>query len=345
MAELFDQIDELRRSPGKVAVATLVNTRGTTPRKEGAKMLVGEGGSVLGSVTIGGCVDAQVIEQTEDVLSTNRPRLLELNLGDEEAWEIGLTCGGTIEVFVEPLSSDLLERVRAHTGKGGRAAIVTRLDGPVGSKILEAREAMTVGTSRTLFVEGTRAFVEVFAPSALLLVVGASHVSMPMTELARVLGYRTVVIDGRPRFATRERFPQVDELKIGIPSELVSEYPLVPSTALVLMAHDYKYDLPVLHKALATEVGYIGMLGSTRRGAAILKLLAEEGESEASLKRVRVPIGLDIGARSAPEIALAVLAEIQAVRGGGTGQPMSTKPRRDTVPVTGPSRSEPSPRS
>jgi xanthine dehydrogenase accessory factor len=137
----------------------------------------------------------------------------------------------------------------------------------------------------------------------------------------------------------------VDELKIGIPSELVSEYPLVPSTALVLMAHDYKYDLPVLHKALATEVGYIGMLGSTRRGAAILKLLAEEGESEASLKRVRVPIGLDIGARSAPEIALAVLAEIQAVRGGGTGQPMSTKPRRDSVPVAGPSRPEPSPRS
>src|SRR5881628_3465115 len=155
MAELFDQIDELRRSPGKVAVATLVNTRGTTPRKEGAKMLVGEGGSVLG--------------------------------------------GGTIEVFVEPLTADLLERVRAHNAKGGRTAIVTRLDGPVGAKILllddgtttgtlgdaalderfieEARDAMTVGTSRTRFAEGTRAFVEVFTPSALLLVVGASHVS------------------------------------------------------------------------------------------------------------------------------------------------------------------------
>src|SRR5438445_8145102 len=136
MAELFDQIDELRRSPGKVAVATLVNTRGTTPRKEGAKMLVGEGGSVLGSVTIGGCVDAQVIEQTEDVLSTNRPRLLELNLGDEEAWEIGLTCGGTIEVFVEPLSlnrpddvgSGFYDRVHARARAGGRGAIVTRLD-------------------------------------------------------------------------------------------------------------------------------------------------------------------------------------------------------------------------
>jgi xanthine dehydrogenase accessory factor len=257
--------------------------------------------------------------------------------------------------------------VRAHTEKGGRAAIITRLDGPVGAKILllddgtttgtlgdaalderfveEARDAMTLGTSRTLLAEGTRAFVEVFAPSALLLVVGASHVSMPMVDLARVLGYRTVVIDGRPRFATRERFPQVDELKIGIPSELVSAYPLVPSTALVLMAHDYKYDLPVLHKALATDVGYIGMLGSSRRGAAILKLLAEEGQSDAALKRVRVPIGLDIGARSAPEIALAVMAEIQAVRGGGTGQPMSTKPRRDSVPVSGPSGSAPSSKS
>src|SRR5262249_28611473 len=184
--------------------------------------------------------------------------------------------------------------------------------------IEEARDAMTVGTSRTLFAEGTRAFVEVFAPSALLLVVGASHVSMPMTELARVLGYRTVVIDGRPRFATRERFPHVDELKIGIPSELVGQYPLAPSTALVLMAHDYKYDVPVLHKALATDVGYIGMLGSTRRGAAILKLLAEEGESEASLKRVRVPIGLDIGARSAPRIALAGVAHVHDVPRGRT---------------------------
>src|SRR5947209_5508833 len=112
VAEIFDHIDELRKSGGRVAVATLVNTRGTTPRKEGAKMVVGEGGAILGSVTIGGCVDAQVIEQAEDVLTTMRPRLLEMNLGDEEAWEIGLTCGGTIEVFVEPLTADFLERVR-----------------------------------------------------------------------------------------------------------------------------------------------------------------------------------------------------------------------------------------
>jgi xanthine dehydrogenase accessory factor len=308
-------------------------------------------------VTIGGCVDAQVIEEAENVLSTMRPRLLEMNLGDEEAWEIGLTCGGTIEVFVEPLALDrgddtatrFYDRVRAHARGGGRGAIVTRLDGEGGGKLLllddgtregslgeaflddrfaaEARVALEAGASKTLVLEGVRAFVEVVTTPALLLVVGASHVAMPLMTLARTLGYRTAVLDGRPRFATRERFPDVDDLKIGIPSELITGYPLLPTTALVLVAHDYKYDLPVLRHALGTSVGYIGMLGSSRRGAAILKLLREEGVDEASLARVRVPIGLDLGARSAPEIALAILAEIQLVRGNGSGQPMSVKRR------------------
>ncbi|OLB97338.1 MAG: hypothetical protein AUH30_10430 [Candidatus Rokubacteria bacterium 13_1_40CM_68_15] len=345
MPELFEHIDQLRRAPGRVAVATLVNTRGTTPRKEGAKMLVGEGGGVLGSVTIGGCVDAQVIEETADVLDKNRPRLLELNLGDEEAWEIGLTCGGTIEVFVEPLTPELYVKVREHAARGGHAAIVTRLDsgakllllddgtseGTLGEAFLderfaaEAREAMAAGLSRTLVLEGVRAFVEVIAPPAMLLVVGASHVAMPLTTLARTLGYRTVVMDGRPRFATSERFPDVDELRVGIPSEMIREYALTPSAALVLVAHDYKYDLPVLRHALGTDIGYIGMLGSARRGATILKFLSDEGVTDAQLKRVRVPIGLDLGARSAPEIALAILAEIQAARAGGTGQPLSAR--------------------
>lgn len=356
--ELFDHLNQLRQNESKVAVATLVNTRGTTPRKEGAKMLVGEGGRVLGSVTIGGCVDAQVIEESADVLGTNAPRLLELDLGDEEAWEIGLTCGGTIEVFVEPVSLGrgddatlaFYEKARAHAETGGRAAIVTRLDAPHnGAKLLlldtggregtlgdgflderfatEARQALAAGKSRTVVLENVRAFAEVFAPPAIMLIVGASHVAMPLTVMAKELGFRTIVIDGRPRFATPERFPHVDSLKIGVPSELVQQVPLIPTTALVLVAHDYKYDLPVLRHALATPVGYIGMLGSARRGAAILKLLREEGLSEESLARVRVPIGLDIGARSAPEIALAVLAEIQAVRTGTSGVPMSVKKR------------------
>ncbi len=358
MTELFEHIEKLKREEAKVAVATLVNTRGTTPRKEGAKMVVGEGGRILGSVTIGGCVDAQVIEESAAVLGRNAPRLLELNLGDEEAWEIGLTCGGTIEVFVEPVTLDRpdpalvsYEKARAHTETGGRAAVLTRLDTPEnGAKLLlldtgtqegtlgdsfldrrftaEAGEALRTGRSRTLFLEGVKIFVEVFTPPAILLMVGAGHVSMPLATLGREMGFRTIVIDGRPRFATRERFPDVDDLRIGIPSELVQKVPLIATTALVLVAHDYKYDLPVLRHALATPVGYIGLLGSTRRGAAILNLLREDGIGEEALERVRVPIGLDLGAQSAPEIALSILAEILAVQRGATGLPISLKVRQ-----------------
>ncbi|MGH7415005.1 MAG: XdhC family protein [Candidatus Rokuibacteriota bacterium] len=359
MSELFENLNQLKRNESKVAVATLVNTRGTTPRKEGAKMLVGEGGRVLGSVTIGGCVDAQVIEESADVLDKNFPRLLELNLGDEEAWEIGLTCGGTIEVFVEPVTLDrsddttlaYYEKARVHAERGGRAAIVTRLDPPNhGAKLLlldrgeqegtlgdafldqrfaeEAREVLAAGRSRTLFLENVRAFAEAFAPPATLVVVGASHVAMPLTTLAKTLGFRTIVIDGRPRFATKERFPDVDDLRIGVPSELVQQVPLIPTTALVLVAHDYKYDLPVLRHALSTPVGYVGLLGSTRRGAAILNLLREDGVSEEALSRVRVPIGLDLGAQSAPEIALSILAEALATHRNATGMPISEKVRR-----------------
>jgi xanthine dehydrogenase accessory factor len=236
---------------------------------------------------------------------------------------------------------------------------VTRLDEPAGAKLLvlddgtvegslgaaalderfvdEARDTMAQGTSRVATIEGTRGFIEVFAPAALLVIVGAGHVTMPLTSLAKVLGYRTVVLDARPRFATRERFPDVDELQVGIPSELVERYPMTAATALVLVVHDYKYDLPVLKYALATDVSYVGMLGSARRGATILKMLGEDGVSETALGRVHVPIGLDIGARSAPEIALAVLAEIQAVRAGGTGQPLSVV-RRGRAAGPGPPR-------
>ena len=359
MSELFEHLDRLRNAEGKVALATLVNTRGTTPRKEGAKMLVGEGGRVLGSVTIGGCVDAQVIEEAASVLSAHKPRLLQLDLGDEEAWEIGLTCGGTIEVFVEPVDLEkpddatlaIYERLKAHAEAGGRGAVLTRLEGSAdGAKMLvldrgpregslgaaaldaaavaAAEGAIKAGKSGTLTVEGVRVFAEVFVPASILLVVGAGHVAMPMVTLARVLGFKTIVVDGRPRFATRERFPDVDDLKIGIPSDLIKDVPLVASTALVLVAHDYKYDLPVLRHALGTPVGYVGLLGSSRRGKAILDLLREDGVEEGALSRVHVPIGLDLGAQSAPEIALAVLAEILAVQRGGTGMPISEKVRR-----------------
>jgi xanthine dehydrogenase accessory factor len=365
VSEIFDQIDSLRQTEGRAALATLVSTHGTTPRKEGAKMWVGEGGRILGSVTIGGCVDAEVMAEAEGVLSGARPKLLSLDLGDEDAWEIGLTCGGTIEVFLEPVALGasprsegalaLYEQLRRHVAAGGSGAILTRMDPPeAGAKLLllddgrrvgslgdagldeaapaAARGPLATGVSKTVGLGPTgsvRVFVEVHLPPPTLLVVGGSHVAMPLVTLARSLGYRTVVVDGRPRLATRARFPDVDELLIGIPSELVRGIPLRPTTALVLVAHDYKYDLPVLRHALASEAGYIGMLGSRRRGDAILKMLREEGLSDESLARIRVPIGLDLGGRTAQEIALAILAEIIASRYGGTGRPLALVKRSE----------------
>jgi len=191
----------------------------------------------------------------------------------------------------------------------------------------EARECLSRGVSKTLFLEGIRCFVETFGPPSTLLVVGAGHVAMPLVSLAKIVGFKTIVVDGRPRFASRERFPDVDRLEVGIPSEIVKSIALTPVTALVLVAHDYKYDLPVLRHALASKAGYIGMLGSTRRGNAIVNLLREEGMPEDLLTRIRVPIGLDLGAQTAPEIALAILAEILAERTGATGMPISRKVR------------------
>lgn len=352
-SEFFDQLAELRRHEGRAALATLVSTRGTTPRKEGAKMWVGEGGRILGSVTIGGCVDAQVMAEAEDVLAASTPRLLELSLGDEDAWEIGLTCGGTIEVFLEPVplgearagALPLYETLRGHVARGGAGALVTRMNEPgSGAKLLVlddgqhtgslgdpaldeaaagfAREGFATGVSRTVTLGDVRAFVEVHMPPPALLVVGAGHVAMPLVTLARTLGFHTIVVDGRPRLATRERFPDADELVVGMPSEIARRVPLVASSAVVLVAHDYKYDLPVLRHVLGTPAGYVGMLGSRRRGEAILKLLREEAVPEAQLARLRVPIGLDLGAKTAPEIALAILAEIVAARYGGSGRPL-----------------------
>src|SRR5205823_1385142 len=248
----------------RVAMATLVATRGATPKKEGAKMWLGEGGRVLGSVTIGGCVDARVIAESENVLLSGEPRLLSLTLGDEDAWEIGLSCAGAVDVLLERLELspaaavvEMYRRIAADLERGrasclvrllrdpGRTLLVTQdgeTVGSLGDPALDAtasglaRELLPSGSSNTRPIAGagSEAFFEVHAPRAHLVVVGAGHVSMPLVSLARVLGFRTTVIDSRPRFASRERFPDVDELRVGIPSEIVEQVPLVASTAVVL---------------------------------------------------------------------------------------------------------------
>lgn len=355
--------DTFTLPPGPAAVATLIATEGTSPKEAGAKMWVDASGAIVGAVTIGGCVDARVIEESARVLAEGRPALIQMSLGDEDAWALGMTCGGSVEVLIEPVNAaesddpiaGALRVARAEVDAGRRVVVVAPLDGrndrlvtferggqwgTLGNAALDAAALAACVTyfasprsgTAPVNVAGaeTRLYFELHAPPLILVVFGATHVAMPLVELARVLGLRTVVVDGRERFATRERFPGVDELIVGMPSEIAERLPLGPHTFVVLLSHDYKYDLPVLRAVLASDAVYVGCLGSARRGKAMLEFLAQEGVAAEQLARVRIPIGLDIGARSSAEIALSVLAEAVGVERGRSGGAM-----RDRRPTGG----------
>ena len=344
MEELFDDIEKLARSEKRVAMATLVATRGTSPKREGAKMWVGEEGRILGSVTIGGCVDARVIAESEQALSSFKSRLVEMKLANEDAWEIGFSCAGDLDVLIEPVDLtnpgnvlELYRAVQATVDRGKRAVLATSLketsrkllvvedgkaSGSLGMPELD-REAETIAlelmrrrasSTVSLGPDSSPVFFEVHGPPPTLIVFGAGHVAMPLVSLSHDLGLKTIVVDGRPRFATRERFPDVDQLLIGIPSEIAETLPYTSSTFVVLTAHDYKYDLPVLKVVLPLRPAYVGLLGSKRRGKAIKEFLLEAGIDQALLDQLHVPTGLAIGADTAPEIALSILAEAVAIK-------------------------------
>ena len=333
-------------------MATLVATEGSSPRSTGSRMWVDEAGRIVGSVTIGGCVDARVIEASTRALENGEPALLTMALGDEDAWAIGMTCAGTIEVLVEPVDpADPVARalgVASDEVQAGRTVVIVatlsgaprRLVvqeggdtvGTLGDTALddaamrEAAGLLEEGTSGVRSVGGQRLYFERHAPPLTLVVFGATHVAMPLVSLGGVMGLRTVVVDGRDVFATRDRFPGADELIVGMPSELAERMPLGRQSLVVLLSHDYKYDLPVLRAVLASDAAYVGVLGSRRRGKALLEFLSEEGVPADQLARVRIPVGLDLGGSSPEEIALSVLAEAIAVHHGRSGGPMRDRP-------------------
>ena len=344
MDELFTDLEKLARVEKRIAMATLVATRGTSPKREGAKMWIGEEGRILGSVTIGGCVDARVIADAEKALASSRPRLLQVDLGDEDAWEMGLSCAGSLDVLIEPFEltdlAPVYQAVRAAVDEGKGVAIVTPLrdtarvlvfeDGSTSQVIDEelrqlALELIRKRKSATVSVNNESVFFEVHGPPPALIIFGAGHLSMPLVSLAHDLGLKTVVVDGRPRFATRERFPEADELLVGIPSEIAQKLAYNSSTFVVLTAHDYKYDIPVLKVVLPAGAAYVGLLGSKRRGKSIKEFLKESGMEQSLLDRLHVPTGLDIGAESAAEIALSILAEAVAIKAGRRGASLREK--------------------
>ncbi|HTE46957.1 MAG TPA: XdhC family protein [Gemmatimonadaceae bacterium] len=345
---LIDHGDLLLRDETGVALATLVSATGSTAKKLGAKMIVGRSGRLIGGVTIGGCVDAQVIEAADALIDLGERRLLSISLDDDEAWEIGLTCGGSVDVLLERITpADIADPVAAAhrvvqetLDRGSSAVLVTPIDGAaaalvvdetglrhgtLGNSVLDAAAiaiASDVANSgarvESLESSGSsrRFFFDRFAPPTTLLIIGAGQIAMSLTRFARELEMRTIVIDGRERYATRDRFPDADEIRVGMPSEIVASVTPNKRVAVVLVAHDYKYELPILRQLLREPVGYLGMLGSKKRGVAVRDLLRDEGFTDDELARIHTPIGLDLGGKSPAEVALSILAEVVAIRSG-----------------------------
>src|SRR5581483_8672555 len=311
----------------RVAVATVVATRRSAPRPVGAKLFVSESGDLAGSVS-GGCVESDVVLAAQEVLAGGPPRLLTYGITDEMAFGIGLPCGGEIDVFVEELTeaerSEVTLTVVAGEGVG------ERLDDP---ELVQA--ARRRGRSHVIQLEDRTVLADVQAPPPLLFVYGAVDTAEALCRAARLLGWRTVVADARASFLTRDRIPSADELLPLWPDEALAQVRPDPDTAIVVLTHDDKFDLPLLAAALRTDAFYVGALGSRRNQERRRGLLLEQGLSEDELDRIAGPCGLDVGAETPAGTALSMLAEILAVRvGRGGGRHKDSRERIHAAPAS-----------
>jgi len=309
--EVLHELEQWTRAGEEIALATVVETWGSSPRPLGSKMVVTRSGKMAGSVS-NGCIEGAVFEEAQKVLQTKRPKVAAFGVADDVAFEVGLACGGHIEVFVQPLThthEQLLTMLERNEAATLRTNLVTgEVDlssgAPSGSEL--ARR------------EGDW-FIEPMRRPAHLVIVGAIHIAIPLHRLAKLMGYRVTVVDARAKFATRMRFPEADELMVSWPDEALSRLTLDNSTYVVILTHDPKFDLPALRSVLGKNVGYIGAIGSRKTNQNRFDALRAEGFTDEQLSRVHGPVGLDLGGRGAEETALGILAEITAVRFGGSG--------------------------
>ncbi len=362
MRELVQTLQDWMSVGGPVSRAVVIRTFGSSPRREGATMLRTADGRLSGSVS-GGCVEGATAEHMAAAAASGEQRVVRFGVSDEQAWDVGLACGGTIDVLVQPgVPPAAYEAVLAtQVGANGGRAVVTplpegspgagiggsqsgpsappppslvvyedgRLDGSLGTGELERAlteaglRAITSGTSAVVELGGRQLFVEAFAVRPRLVVVGAVEVAVALVRLAAELGYETVLIDGRPAFATRDRFPNVDQLLIGWPDEVADEVGLGPRDAVAVLSHDPKFDDPAITEALRRGCRYIGAIGSRKTQRARRARLVAAGVPAAQLARLRGPIGLDLGGREPAETALAILAEIVAARHAASGEPLT----------------------
>jgi xanthine dehydrogenase accessory factor len=306
--EVLDAIEGWARSGLRFATATVVKTERSAPRGPGAVLAVSERGEVAGSVT-GGCVEPAVYDEAQAVLSGGEPRLLTYGIADEEAFEVGLPCGGTVHIFLGLAEPELVEELAGAVRSERPTALALTISGPEIGK----QELVPLNGHFDAAIEGDTFFLP-FAPRPELYVFGAVDHAAAVARIGKFLGYRVTVCDARARFATPERFPDVDELVVEWPDEFLRRSHVDGRTAICVLTHDHKFDVPLLKVALGTTAGYIGAMGARRTNESRNERLLAEGVSEEQLARIHAPIGLDIGSKTPEEVAVAVAAEIVATR-------------------------------
>ncbi|MEA4907021.1 MAG: XdhC/CoxI family protein [Anaerolineaceae bacterium] len=339
MRDILPVLEEWSQTTGRIALATVMRTWGSSPRGVGAKMALTPDGKIAGSVS-GGCVEGAVFETGLAVLTSGVPQLVHFGVADETAWSVGLACGGQLDVFIRPLDPDVLPLYHAafQAGKALCTAIVVRgpqdwfgkellvsggqrLAGGIDPALDDAIIAQAGRPAAGLVDYETRGgpievFFDVVAPQPVLVIVGGAHTSIPLANIARTLDYYTVVVDPRRAFGNAERFPDVDRLLQAWPQDVLPELDLGDNTAIAVLTHDPKIDDPALVLALQSQAFYVGALGSPTTQAARRQRLLAAGVPPEQLARIHGPIGLKLGSDTPQELALAIMAEIVAARHG-----------------------------
>ena len=341
MRDILPDLDLWLSQGEEIALATVVQVRRSAPRPPGARLCVTRSGRMSGSVS-GGCVESDVFERAMQILDSRKPEVVNYGIADELGFEVGLSCGGSIDVLIEPfVPSDEWDALRqcveqqrpvVHAIGLAPAPLLGRkltrsVEGqPVGSispsldsRIAEEGDQLlqTGGTKVvTLPWQGEQAqvFLEVIRPSPSLLIVGATHTAISLCRLATEVGFQVTVIDARSALATPERFPDARRIIHAWPEEALAQAPLDSYSSLVVLTHDPKFDVPALASALKSQARYIGAQGSRVTHEGRKQKLRQQGFDDADLARIRSPIGLDIGSRTPAEMAVSILAEVLAVQ-------------------------------
>jgi xanthine dehydrogenase accessory factor len=323
MREVLDDVRRMFAAGDKVALATVVDTRRSAPRPLGSRLALSSSGEMVGSVS-GGCVESDVALRAEEVLAGGPPVLLRYGISDDDAFDVGLPCGGEIEVFVQPADPEELDRVEAALRDGERLSVTTTLAGEAAG-----RKAYGEGQGHSTALRADeQTFVEHYAPAPVMMIFGAVDTAQALCRIARQVGFHTIVSDARGKFATRTRLPDADEVIVGWPAMAYDQHAPDDATYVVVLTHDARFDEPALGPALRSSAPYIGALGSRRAQDARRRRLLNAGYTEDEIARIRGPLGLDIGAVTPAETAVSILAEILAVRTGREGGALSQKAGR-----------------